>query len=117
VTELTKSFLTEDVLRESICVCCMVTSALQGPLATGTDSSRCVVQVVGVVGSIQFLASRLLFAEDRQKTLDDVKFLIREKIDAGTAGDDLRKLAETVCVQILLHPPLLRRTCCGSVRV
>jgi hypothetical protein len=61
------------------------------------------MQIVGVVGSVQFLASRLLFAEDRQKTLDDVKYLIREKIDAGTAGDDMRKLAETVCTQSHLN--------------
>jgi hypothetical protein len=55
-----------------------------------------ILQVVGVVFALQFLARKLLFAEDRQQLFNDVKYLIQEKIAAGEAGDDLKRLADKV---------------------
>ena len=54
------------------------------------------MQVVGVVFALQFLGKRLLFAEDRAQTFRDLKLLLTEKIAAGQAGDDLKRLAEKV---------------------
>eukprot|EP00892_Ulva_mutabilis_P012386 jgi/Ulvmu1/951/UM102_0034.1 len=55
-----------------------------------------ILQVVGVVVALQFLSKRLLFAEDRQQTFNDLKTLISDKIAAGQAGEDLKRLAEKV---------------------
>ena len=54
------------------------------------------MQIVGVLGAIQFLASKLLFAKDRQEVFDGVKYLIQDKIAAGEAGNDMRRLADKV---------------------
>ena len=49
-----------------------------------------------MVVALQFLGKRLLFAEDRQQTFNDLKMLITDKIAAGQAGEDLKRLAEKV---------------------
>lgn len=56
------------------------------------------VQIVGVLGALQFLASKLLFAKDRQQVFDGFKYLIQDKIAAGEAGNDMRRLADKVCL-------------------
>ena len=45
-----------------------------------------VLQVVGLAYALQFLARRLLFAEEREKTFNDVKTLLRNKIALGALG-------------------------------
>eukprot|EP01024_Parvocaulis_polyphysoides_P010217 TRINITY_DN13397_c0_g1_i3.p1 TRINITY_DN13397_c0_g1~~TRINITY_DN13397_c0_g1_i3.p1 ORF type:complete len:429 (-),score=70.85 TRINITY_DN13397_c0_g1_i3:240-1469(-) len=54
------------------------------------------LEVVGVVGVLQFLARKLLFAEDRKRTLAQLRELIDNKIAAGEAGKDLRRLADAL---------------------
>jgi hypothetical protein len=70
----------------------------QGQLTTVTpsDSRGSWAQVVGVIYAVQFLARRLVFAEDRAQTFGDIQRLLKDKIAAGEAGADLRRLADTV---------------------
>jgi hypothetical protein len=42
-----------------------------------------VLQLVGVAFALQFLARKLVFAEEREKTFKEVKYLIQDKIAAG----------------------------------
>lgn len=63
------------------------------------------LQLVGVVAAGQFLATRLLFAKDRAQTIKEVKELVDSKIAAGSAGEDLKKLATTVLEIKVKNPP------------
>mmetsp|Transcript_4851 Transcript_4851/g.12150 ORF Transcript_4851/g.12150 Transcript_4851/m.12150 type:complete len:465 (-) Transcript_4851:227-1621(-) len=55
-----------------------------------------ILEVLGVWAAAQFLAKKLLFAEDRERTLKQIKSLFSERIAAGEAGEDLKRLASTV---------------------
>eukprot|EP00192_Tetraselmis_astigmatica_P024463 CAMPEP_0117664204 /NCGR_PEP_ID=MMETSP0804-20121206/9079_1 /TAXON_ID=1074897 /ORGANISM="Tetraselmis astigmatica, Strain CCMP880" /LENGTH=151 /DNA_ID=CAMNT_0005471389 /DNA_START=456 /DNA_END=911 /DNA_ORIENTATION=+ len=55
-----------------------------------------ILEVLGVWAAANFLAKKLLFAEDREKTLSDLKSLFKDKIAAGDAGKDFQKLASTL---------------------
>jgi len=71
-----------------------------GITGQGTDlpwlPGRRGMQVLGVWAAAQFLAKKLLFAEDRERTLKQIKSLFSERIAAGEAGEDLKRLASTV---------------------
>eukprot|EP01023_Acetabularia_acetabulum_P006670 TRINITY_DN12797_c0_g1_i1.p4 TRINITY_DN12797_c0_g1~~TRINITY_DN12797_c0_g1_i1.p4 ORF type:complete len:176 (+),score=52.64 TRINITY_DN12797_c0_g1_i1:735-1262(+) len=54
------------------------------------------LEVVGVVGAIQFIGTKLLFAKDRKKTLAQFRELLNDKIAAGDAGKDLKRLADAL---------------------
>jgi chitinase domain-containing protein 1 len=54
------------------------------------------LELVGIGYVLQFLVRKLLFAEQREKTLDDVRIFLDEKVAAQEAGKDLRRLADAV---------------------
>jgi len=55
-----------------------------------------ILEVLGAWAAFQFLAKRLLFADDRERTFAEIKSIIQDKIAAGDAGKDLKKLAATL---------------------
>lgn len=54
------------------------------------------LELVGIGFVLQFLVRKLLFAEQREKTLSDVRTFLDEKIAAQEAGRDLQRLADAV---------------------
>lgn len=62
-----------------------------------------ILEAVGVLGGANVLIKRFLFAEDREKTVKYIRSLVNEKIAAGEAGDDLKRLASTI-LEVPLDP-------------
>ena len=55
-----------------------------------------ILETVGVLGGANVLFKRFFFAEDRKKTIQELRSLVNEKIAANEAGDDLKRLASTI---------------------
>ena len=55
-----------------------------------------ILETVGVFGGVNVFFKRFFFAEDRKKTIQEVRSLFNEKIAANEAGDDLKRLASTI---------------------
>ncbi|KAL3150841.1 hypothetical protein ABBQ32_000595 [Trebouxia sp. C0010 RCD-2024] len=77
----------------------------KGALAVGALGAAAVVlfneveivlEVLGVAAAGNFLAKKLLFAKDRDQTVDQIRDIVNNKIAAGEVGDDLRKVASTL---------------------
>lgn len=55
-----------------------------------------VLEVLGVAAAGNFLAKKLLFAKDREQTVEQIRDIVDNKIAAGEVGKDLRKVADTL---------------------
>lgn len=61
------------------------------------------LQLVGIVAAGQF-AFKLLFAEEREQTLTEIRSLVKDKIAVAEAGDDLKKLATVLLEDTPVSP-------------
>ncbi|DBA93344.1 TPA: hypothetical protein ACH3X2_003622 [Trebouxia sp. C0005] len=55
-----------------------------------------VLEVLGVAAAGNFLAKKLLFAKDREQTVEQIRDIVDNKIAAGEVGKDLRRVADTL---------------------
>ncbi|DBA91590.1 TPA: hypothetical protein ACH3X1_003201 [Trebouxia sp. C0004] len=55
-----------------------------------------VLEVLGVAAAGNFLARKLLFAKDREQTVEQIRDIVDNKIAAGEVGKDLRRVADTL---------------------
>eukprot|EP00210_Caulerpa_lentillifera_P002271 g2181.t1 len=54
------------------------------------------LEVVGVLGAANLIFRNLFFAKDRKKTIEDLDALVNDKIAAKEAGNDLKRIADTI---------------------
>lgn len=55
-----------------------------------------VLEVLGVAAAGNFLAKKLLFAKDREQTVEQIRDIVDNKIAAGEVGKDLKRVADTL---------------------
>ncbi|KAL0053163.1 hypothetical protein WJX82_001802 [Trebouxia sp. C0006] len=55
-----------------------------------------VLEVLGVAAAGNFLAKKVLFAKDREQTVEQIRDIVDNKIAAGEVGKDLKRVADTL---------------------
>ena len=70
--------------------------AILGAAALIFQEAEAVLELAGVFAAARFAAGRLLFADDRRKTVSQFKELVDDKIAVGEVGSDLKKAAAKV---------------------
>ena len=71
-------------------------AAIIGAAALIFQEAEAVLELAGVFAAARFAAGRLLFADDRRKTVSEFKELVDDKIAVGDVGSDLKKAAAKV---------------------
>lgn len=66
--------------------------ALVGAAVLLANEIELVIELVGLVALGQFFVKNI-FAEEREKTMTEIKTLVNEKVAVAEAGDDLKKIA------------------------
>lgn len=67
-----------------------------GGVAIAAAGVESVLELLGVLGIFQFGVQRLLYAQDRERTANDLRTLIDEKIALREAPGDLQRLTATL---------------------
>ena len=73
----------------------LIAAALGGGVLLFVELKQ-ILELIGVIFVGQFLVRKVLFAEQRDATLAEVRSFVNDKVAAQDAGKDLRRLADAV---------------------
>ncbi|KAH6813218.1 thylakoid rhodanese-like protein [Perilla frutescens var. frutescens] len=62
-----------------------------------------ILQVLGTAGLVQFVSKKLLFAEDRKQTLQQIDEVLNTKVVAKELGGDIQKIGKALLPPVIIN--------------